>query len=80
MYDAEFEIYTMDSIVPLFPGAKFIPGNRVIIKINSGPGQTNIKLLAKIHNLRLLLYPGVPNTTSDSKETDKNYGPFKTIS
>ena len=25
-----------------------------------------------------LLYPGVPNTTGVSQETDRNYGPFKT--
>jgi hypothetical protein len=24
------------------------------------------------------LYPGVPNTTAVSQETDRNYGPFKT--
>ena len=56
-----------------------IPGKRVIIKIDSGPGRANIKFLAKLRNLGFLLYPGVPNITSVSQETDQNYGPFKTI-
>ena len=77
MDNYKFEIY--NSIVPLFPDVKDIPGKRVIIKIDSGPGQTNIKFLAKLLNLVFLLYPGVTNNTSVSQETDNNYEPLKRI-
>jgi hypothetical protein len=38
----------------------------------------NLKLLAKLRLLGFVLYPGVPNTTHVTQETDQNYGPFKT--
>ena len=34
-------------------------------------------MLARLKNLGFYLYPGVPNTTRISQETDKNYGMFK---
>ena len=73
------KMYIRNSIIPIFPDAKDIPGKRVIININSGPGQTSIKFLTKLRNLGLLLYSGVTNTTSVSQETYQNYGPFKII-
>ena len=53
------------------------PGKRVLIKIDSGPGRRNVEMLARLKNLGFYLYPGVPNTTSISQETDQNYGMFK---
>ena len=50
MDDDEFEIYITNIIVLLFPDAKDIPGKRAIINIDNGPGQKNIKLLAKLQN------------------------------
>ena len=38
MDDDEFEIYITNSIVLLFSDAKYIPGKRFIINIDSGPG------------------------------------------
>ena len=64
---------------PLFPDAKDEDGKRVIIKIDSGPGRANMQLLAKLKLLGIILYPGVPNTTSVTQETDQSYGLFKSI-
>ena len=57
----------------------FIPQNRVIIKVDSGPGCTNIKMLAYICALGVYCVPGVLNTTHVSQETDQSYGLFKSI-
>ena len=60
-----------DEFVPLYPNAKNKPGQRVIIKVDSGPGRTNLKLLAKLRMLGFILYPCVPNTTHVTQETDQ---------
>ena len=74
----EFAKYLFNSIVPLFPHEKDKPGHRVLLNMDSGPGQMNLNLLAKLRLLGFVLYPCVPNTTHVMQETDQNYGPFKT--
>ncbi len=37
----------------------------------------NIQLLADLRESGFILFPGVPNTTAVTQETDQNYGPFK---
>ncbi len=78
MDDVEFEKYMLNSIVPLFLNARDKAGHRVLLKVDSGPGQLSLKLLAKLRMLGFVLYPCVPNTTHVTQETDQNYGPFKT--
>ena len=78
MDEKEFEEYLMNSIVPLYPDARDKPGQRVILKVDSGPGRGNVGLLSKLKLLGFILYPCVPNTTHVTQETDRNYGPFKT--
>jgi hypothetical protein len=34
--------------------------------------------LAEVRTLGFIIYPGVPNTTAVTQETDQSYGPFKT--
>ena len=77
MDEVEFEKYVMNSIVPLYPDSDDVPGKRVMIKVDSGPGRLNARLVARLRLLGFYLYPGVPNTTAVSQETDRNYGPFK---
>ena len=48
MDEDEFEKYLLNSIVPLYPDAKNMPGNRVLLKVDSGPGRMNIRLLTKL--------------------------------
>jgi hypothetical protein len=78
MDEKEFEEYVMTAIVPLFPNACNQKGKYVVLKVDSGPGRSNINLLVRLKMLGFVLYPGVPNTTHVTQETDRNYGPFKT--
>ncbi len=74
----EFEKYVLESIVPLYPTAQDKPGHCVMLKVNSGPGRMNLNLLAWLLQSGFVMYPGVPNTTHVSQETDQQYGAFKT--
>ncbi len=76
--EREFRSYFLNSIVPLFPDAQDVPGKRVIMKVDSGPGRMEIGFLAEARTLGFIIYPGVPNTTAVTQETDQSYGPFKT--
>ena len=78
MDDAEFEKYVKNNIIPLYPDACDMKGKRVMIKVDSGPGRVNVELLAELRLIGFYLYPGVPNRTVVTQETDQNYGPFKT--
>jgi hypothetical protein len=77
MDEAEFEKYFRNCILQLFPDAIDLPGFCVMVKVDSGPGRLNVNLLAGLCLLGFYLYPGVPNTTAVTQETDRNYGPFK---
>ena len=48
MDDAEFEAYLLNAICPLWPNAKAVYGRWVIIKVDSGPGRFNARLLARL--------------------------------
>jgi len=78
MNEEEFTKYLFNSIVPLFPHANDKPSHRVLLKVDSGPGQKKLNLLTKLRLLGFVLYPYVPNTTHVMQETDQNYRPFKT--
>ncbi len=77
MDNEEFQKYVRNSLLPLFPDSGDFPGKRVLIKVDGGPGRLNVELLASLWMLGFYLYPGVPNTTAVTQETDQNYGPFK---
>ena len=49
-----------------------------MVKVDSGPGRLQANFLAEARTLGYIVYPGVPNITSVTQETDQNYGPFKT--
>ena len=65
------------TIMKLFPNATPELGKWVVIKCDSGPGRLNAELLAYMPFHGFLLFPGVPNTTVVTQETDQNYGPFQ---
>ena len=79
MDDVEFDEYLSNSLIPLYPGAEDVKGKKVIFNLDSGPGRLIMKLLAQIFLIGFIFYPGVPNTTAVSQETDRNYVPFKTV-
>jgi hypothetical protein len=73
----ELHKYIENSILPLYPDMEDVPGKRVLMKVDSGPGRTNLNMLAQLRLIGCYLVPGVPNTTAVTQETDQNYGPFK---
>ena len=77
MDDIEFAKYLRNAIMPLYPNAAPEKGKWVILKCDSGPGRMNVELLAELRTAGFILFPGVPNTTHVTQETDQNYGPFK---
>ena len=72
MTEDEFWKYLEKSVFPLHPDAKDKPSKRVIQKVDSGPGRLGEKMLASARLRGFILYPGVPNTTGVSQETDRN--------
>ena len=61
----------------LYPDVAPVKGRWVVIKCDSGPGRLNPNLLAFLRFHGFILYPGVPNTTAVTQETDQSYGPFQ---
>ncbi|MGH7954904.1 MAG: hypothetical protein ACREOZ_02970, partial [Gloeomargaritales cyanobacterium] len=61
-------------IEKLFPDASDTFGNRVLIKIDGGPGRLDLSSLAEQRSRGVYLFPGVQNTTHITQETDQNYG------
>ncbi len=77
MDDDEYKKFILGSIIPLFPDFKDIPGKRVMIKVDSGPGRLQHDLLVMLQLIDVYKYPGVPNTTAMTHKTNQNNGPFK---
>ena len=78
MNDEEFEKYVLTNLDCLYPDVADVAGHtRVILKVDSGNSRMKIKLLAKLRAQGFYLYPGVPNTTAITQETDQSYGELK---
>jgi hypothetical protein len=77
MDEVEFAKYVAVVLRKLYPDAAPEKGKWVILKCDGGPGRMNIDLLASLRLDGFHLFPGVPNTTAVTQETDQNYGPFK---
>eukprot|EP00804_Cyclotella_cryptica_P014587 CCRYP_020639-RA/>CCRYP_020639-RA protein AED:0.30 eAED:0.30 QI:0/0/0/1/0/0/3/0/271 len=72
------QVIFLNSIVPLFPDAQDVREKRVIMKVDSGPDRMELGFLGEARTLGFIIYPGVPNTTAVTQETDQSYGTFKT--
>ena len=59
--------YIVQLVQSCFPDAADVPDNRVLVKINSGPGKINRNLLPRLRLRGIVMYPGVSNTTSVSQ-------------
>jgi hypothetical protein len=77
MDKVEFAKYVSIVLRKLYPDAAPEKGKWVILKCDGGPGRMNVNLLASLWLDGFRLFPGVPNTTAVTQETDQNYGPFK---
>ena len=63
MNSIELDKYIKQSILPLYPDVADVPGKRVMLKVDSGPGRLNVNMLATLRLQGVYLAPGVPNTT-----------------
>jgi hypothetical protein len=80
MTKEELENYFMNHFAKLFPDKADLPGYRVAVLIDGGPGRTNLEMLAKLRLMGILLFPsGPPNTTALLQIMDQLFGLFKTV-
>ena len=77
MDEVHFELYLLGLFGFLFPDAADIPGKRVIIKCDQGPGRSNLRLLARLRARGFYMFPSVPNSSSVTQEMDQLFGLFK---
>jgi hypothetical protein len=79
MDNIEFSRYLLDLTSRLYPDRADVPGRRVIVKVDSGPGRNCEELKALLRTEGVYLIMGVPNGTATGQETDQqsNYGTFK---
>lgn len=74
----EFAKYLMECIINrLFPDVRDVPGKRVLLILDSGPGRDCEELLAKLRVKGVYIILGVPNSTHVTQVTDQNFGLFK---
>ena len=64
-------------VMVCYPDAQDIPGKRILIKSDGGPGRDNPNYLATARLNGFLHYPGLPNGTL-FQELDQIFGAFKT--
>ena len=72
IYYAEFKKSGIGSIIPLYPNVSRVKGKWFIINVGSGTGKLNKTILVCIQILGFILYPGFPNMTVVTQETDQN--------
>ena len=56
-----------------------IPGKRVLLKTDSGPGRSNSSVISTARSFGLLIFPGVPNTSEGTQEMDQLFALFKAL-
>ena len=64
-------------MLPLCPDIEDKPLKRGIAKLDSGPGQMSLDVLAHVRIGGLCFMPGLPNSAGEAQEPDQNCGPFE---
>ena len=77
MDDKAFKIHINKNVCALCPDVCNVPGRRLLLKIDGGPGGLNADLLADLAANGICLHPSLVNNTHISQETDQNCGFFK---
>ncbi len=87
MDDAEYEKYIFLSIILLFSDLEDQPRLQIMLKVDSGSGQLQPKLLSMLRLIGAYEYPGAPKNTAVSQERIKtmvhlkrNFDPTLTFS
>jgi hypothetical protein len=73
----EFEFYVKNSLLTLYPDAADVPGRRVLLKADSGPGRKNTELMACLRVRGFYFIPGLPNSTHVTQEMELLIGELK---
>ena len=79
MNKSAFYKYITEFVFKLYPDAADIPGKRVLIKIDSGPGRMYPELQRRLRARGFCVFPGVPNGTEVGQEMDQLYAYLKTL-
>jgi hypothetical protein len=81
MNKEEFGKWASTNFIKLVAGdVADLPGKRVLLLVDGGPGRTNEEMLNKRRHLGIYLFPsGPPNTTHVLQIMDMLFGKFKTI-
>jgi hypothetical protein len=74
-----FYKYVTEFVCRLYPDAEDIPGKRVLIKIDSGPGRLHPELQQLLRARGFYMFPGVPNGTEVGQEMDQLYSYAKSL-
>ncbi|CAJ1928560.1 unnamed protein product [Cylindrotheca closterium] len=66
-----------ESILTLYPDCQDIPGRRVCLKVDSGPGRTAAKFVGETRVEGVDIFPGLPNGSECNQEMDQLFSPYK---
>ena len=80
MGKASFFKYITEFVFRLYPDAADVPGKRVMIKIDSGPGRMYPELQQRLRARGFHMFPGVPNGTEVGQEMDQLHAYCKSLS
>ena len=76
----EFKKCVQTNILKLHPdAANGVPGKRVVVEVNGGPGRLNSQTISMLCVQGFCLHSCVPNSTAVTQETDENCGLFKSV-
>ncbi|CAB9523296.1 unknown protein [Seminavis robusta] len=73
------EAFFRKCVLPLYPNAADREGQRLLIKIDSGPGRNNPDCLRKLRARGAHLHPGLPNGTEVGQECDQLFSLLKKL-
>ena len=77
--DQIFIAYILHLKTFCYPDAKDVPGYRVLMKADSGPGRMNKEFLTIARSHGFYFLPGLPNGTELGQEMDQVFAEFKAI-
>jgi hypothetical protein len=76
--------YVKQTIYQCFPATAveyeakgFVSENRICIKVDGGPGKTDLFMLLELHEMGIDLFPGFPNGSGYNQECDDLYSDLK---
>ena len=73
-----FENWIAEHVMPLWPDLEDVPGKRVMLKTDMGPGRFQDGFLSRTFVEGMGVFPGLPNGTGCGQEMDQLFCAFKT--